>query len=88
MAKLKLYGNLRRLEGAVHRELEVPTVRAALARLTSDNPRLGARLLQGFTLAPDVRITLNGRDIRHLQNLDTPLGPQDELAIFPPLAGG
>lgn len=33
-------------------------------------------------------ILVNGRDITHLDGLDTPLEDGDKLSLFPPVAGG
>jgi len=33
-------------------------------------------------------VLVNGRDARDLNGLDTPLRPDDIIAIFPPVAGG
>jgi molybdopterin synthase sulfur carrier subunit len=33
-------------------------------------------------------VLVNGRDVRDLQRLDTPLAPGDTVTIFPPVAGG
>lgn len=33
-------------------------------------------------------ILINGKDARHLQGLDSPVDPDSEIAMFPPLAGG
>jgi molybdopterin synthase sulfur carrier subunit len=35
-----------------------------------------------------VIILVNGRDVRHLQRLATPLAPDDTIVIFPPVGGG
>ncbi len=35
-----------------------------------------------------VIILVNGRDVRHLQRLETPLAPGDTIVIFPPVGGG
>jgi molybdopterin synthase sulfur carrier subunit len=35
-----------------------------------------------------VLILINGRDVRQLQRLDTPLAPNDTVVIFPPVGGG
>jgi len=35
-----------------------------------------------------VIILVNGRDVRQLQNLKTPLAPDDTVVIFPPVGGG
>lgn len=31
---------------------------------------------------------VNGRDITHLQGLDTPVGKDDVISLFPPIGGG
>jgi molybdopterin converting factor small subunit len=33
-------------------------------------------------------VLVDGHDARSLQGLDTPLTPQSEICIFPPVAGG
>jgi molybdopterin synthase sulfur carrier subunit len=88
MARVKLYGNLRRLSATPHCVVQGATVREILDALARDNARLRAALFHDDALAEHIRITRNGRDIRHAQNLETPLSENDELAIFPPVAGG
>jgi len=66
------------------------TLRDLLARLARDSS-LGDFLLhaESNTGRPDVIILLNGRHLSSLPSgLDTLLQEEDELAIFPPLAGG
>ena len=43
---------------------------------------------QDEQLLPYVGVFLNGRDIRHLNGLDTAVDGEAEIAIFPPVAGG
>lgn len=43
---------------------------------------------EGDTLSHMVIILVNGRDVRDLQGLDTPLSPDDTICLFPPIAGG
>jgi len=33
-------------------------------------------------------VLVNGQDVRHSGRLETPLSPDDEIFIFPPVAGG
>ncbi len=40
------------------------------------------------SLHDQIIILVNGRNVRHLQRLDTPLAPDDEVSIFPMVAGG
>ena len=88
MAHVKLYGGLRQLNATPRVDIQGATVREILDALTRDNARLRAALFHENALAEHVRITRNGHDIRHAQNLETALNENDELAIFPPVAGG
>ncbi len=51
-------------------------------------PGFSRWLLDGDQLSDIAIIMVNGRDVRHLQGLATPLQPDDTIAIFPPVAGG
>jgi molybdopterin synthase sulfur carrier subunit len=35
-----------------------------------------------------VNVYLNGRDVRYLEGLDTPVGERDEIRLLPAIAGG
>ncbi len=39
-------------------------------------------------LSDEIIILVNGRNIVHMEFLDTPLRPDDEISIFPVVAGG
>ncbi|MEE8384721.1 MAG: ubiquitin-like small modifier protein 1 [Dehalococcoidia bacterium] len=39
-------------------------------------------------LLPFVSVFVDGRDIRHLDGLPTPVGGDAEISVFPPVAGG
>lgn len=39
-------------------------------------------------LKPLVHVFINGRNIIHLDGLSTPVKETDEIALFPPVAGG
>lgn len=39
-------------------------------------------------LAAFAIVFVNGRDVRQMQRLDTPLSADDTIVIFPPVAGG
>ncbi|MBU0491177.1 MAG: MoaD/ThiS family protein [Chloroflexi bacterium] len=37
---------------------------------------------------PYIKVMVNGRLAEQLQGWDTPLGPDDTVGVFPPVAGG
>jgi sulfur-carrier protein len=73
------------------KQVEVPggTVREVVAALVTAYPALESQLV-----TPDgelnrfVNAFLNDTDVRHLQALDTPVGPTDQLVLLPAMAGG
>ena len=65
------------------------TVGQILGTLRDDYPDFGAKLYKSDTeINRFINIYLNDEDIRFLENLDTPVGPGDHLAIVPAIAGG
>ncbi|MBI4786428.1 MAG: MoaD/ThiS family protein [Chloroflexi bacterium] len=89
MARVTLYGGLRRLGRASGQEAPGATVRVVLNTLCATNVELARALLDGNgDLRPHVRVLVNGRDIELMRRLDTPLDESDQVAIFPPIAGG
>ena len=46
------------------------------------------KVFKGETLSDEIIILVNGRNINFLQDLDTPLKEDDEISIFPVVAGG
>jgi molybdopterin synthase sulfur carrier subunit len=45
-------------------------------------------LLKDGKLSCMAAVFVDGKDARHLQGLETPLHPDAEVVIFPPVAGG
>lgn len=89
MPLVKLFGNLRQYAGAKRLDLPGTTVREVLETLCVDNETLRDAIFQaGGLLRPHVRVVVNGRDSELEQGLDTTLDETDEIAIFPPIAGG
>ena len=66
------------------------TVRTVLEALIAAHEGLEGRLFDPATgtLLSYLFIELNGRDIRALQGLETPVGDGDGLSILIPVAGG
>ncbi len=65
------------------------TITQILDSLKNKAPGIETRLFKGAgTLNRFVNVYLNDEDIRHLQNLETPVKDGDEISIVPAIAGG
>lgn len=70
-------------------EVDGATIGAAVQALVGRHPALATQLL-----TPDgelhrfVNVYLNGRDVRYLGGLDTPVEARDEIRLLPAIAGG
>jgi molybdopterin synthase sulfur carrier subunit len=90
--QIRLYATLRQI--AATRELEISieagaTVGEVLRSLVTRFPRLEEAIWNpDGSLAGHVAVILNGRDIRHLSEVDTPVSNDDRLDVFPPVGGG
>ncbi len=90
--EIRLYATLRQIVGAKTMTVETQrgqTVGDALRALTAQQPKLASSIWNDDgTLAGHVAVMLEGRDIRHLKGVDTPLGGAQHLDVFPPVGGG
>ena len=79
-------------KGVLEIHMENPTLGAVLSKLRREfGEEFGDLIRDGKTKdwSAQVRVLLNGRHYKHLPNrLDTGLKEGDEVALFPPLAGG
>jgi molybdopterin synthase sulfur carrier subunit len=85
-ARLKLPIGLTYPEGQKELDCEGATVGEALDDLIRLEPRLGPRIFKDDRMW--VGVFLNGRNIRALQGLETPLHDGDKMNIVPPISGG
>lgn len=85
---VKLFGGLRQKAGDKELTASGTTIREALEDLCSANDALRAAIFTGDELRPHVRVMVNGRDSELAQGLETAVTDEDEIAIFPPIAGG
>lgn len=88
MARIKLYASLGRDAGVNQVEVDAPDVRRALQSICAGNQVLSSVLLEDGHLRDHIHVMVNGADITRGQGLDTPLGPDDQVAILPPVGGG
>lgn len=86
--KIKLFGILRQKAGVAEREASGATVREALENICVDNSTLREAIFDGTALRPHVRVMVNGHDCELAQGLETAVSTNDQIAIFPPIAGG
>lgn len=64
------------------------TVGDVLRDLESEYDGLAGQLLEDGDLRPQINVLKNGREVLHLDGLETTLEDGDSLSIFPPVAGG
>lgn len=64
------------------------TVGDVLRELESEYEGMEGRLIVDGDLAPQINVLKNGREVLHLDGLDTPMADGDRLSVFPPVAGG
>ena len=93
MGLVRLYATLRPRAGG-EGVVEVPwspgdTIAEVIRELLRRKPGLQGHILdEEGHLLPHVNVFLNGRDIRHLNGLESRVDRDTELFIFPPVAGG
>jgi molybdopterin synthase sulfur carrier subunit len=86
---LRFFANFREAVGQkiVEKEFEDGSnVGAVLAALEAEYE--GLDLLRDGDLRPQINVLKNGREVLHMEGIDTDLTDEDTLSIFPPVAGG
>jgi len=85
MPTIKLYSYLRKVAGAKELSITGTSVRDFVTELVNRHPELASHLLENGQIRPHVIITINGHSVT---DMDVPVTEQDQIAIFPPIAGG
>ena len=88
MATVKLFGNLRQIVEPSQLQIPGESIREVVESLCNEHPSLCDMLLEDGQIRPHYKITLNGHDIQFTAGLDTTVSEEDQIAIFPPIAGG
>lgn len=90
---VKLHGDLREKAGTD--TIKVPidegeTVDTLLMKLSRRHPKVVEAILDSTTgeLREYFNVLLNGRRIQQIRGIHTKLKDKDEIAVFPPVAGG
>ena len=87
----KLFADLAETADARHVTVDsdAETAGEALDALLDDKPVLRERVLdESGNLASHVTLLRNGENVAAAEGLATPVAPEDELALFPPVSGG
>jgi molybdopterin synthase sulfur carrier subunit len=85
---IKLFGGLRQKAGGPVLNGSGSTIREVLESICDDNDSLREAIFDGNALRPHLRVMLNGHDCELVQGLETPVSAEDQIAVFPPIAGG
>ena len=88
MVTVKLFGNLRSHIDGKQRQISGANVQSVVSNLCNQHPSLCEVLLENGEIRPHFKIILNGHDIQLSDGLDTSVKDGDQIAIFPPIAGG
>lgn len=88
--QMRFFATFREAVGSktIERDYDATTVGDALHELESEFGGLAGQLVEDGHVRPQVNVLLNGRDVEHEQGVETRLGDDDTLSIFPPVAGG
>ena len=89
MATVRLAPVLRASVGGVKQVSATgETLAAVLSNLYANYPALKEQIQPGDQLSRFINIYVNDQDIRHLQGLETSVGPSDTVILLPAMAGG
>jgi len=80
-----LYGKLRQIAGERQIMASGTSVRSVLNDVFTQHPWLEEAVLMDGRIRTHCVLTINGQIII---DLDTPVGEADQIALFPPVAGG
>jgi len=89
--ELRFFATFREAAGGKTVAAEYPddsTVGDVLRALEDEYEGMAGRLIVDGGLAPQINVLKNGREVLHLDGLDTPMADGDRLSVFPPVAGG
>lgn len=89
--ELRFFATFREAVGRKTLEYEMAddaTIFGLLDELESEYDGLVGNLLTDGELAPQINVLKNGREVLHMDGVETELNEGDTVAIFPPVAGG
>jgi len=89
--QVKVFANLREICGGVKVEVKADGERVIdiLDKMVEMYPDIKDEIFtEEKKLKPFVHVYINGKNIIHLDDLETKVKEQDQFALFPPVAGG
>ncbi|MGM0399309.1 MAG: ubiquitin-like small modifier protein 1 [Halobacteriota archaeon] len=89
--ELRLFANFRETVGqkTIDREFAGDaTIETVLRGLEDEFPDFEGAFVQDGEILPQVNVLKNGREVHHLEGLETDVADGDKISIFPPVAGG
>ncbi|MFN2202553.1 MAG: ubiquitin-like small modifier protein 1 [Caldilineaceae bacterium] len=90
--RVKVFATLRPIVGSAEVPTEVlagQTVGVLVDEMVTRWPELRAEMLDSNGgLLRRIQIFVNGRSVRYLDGLNTVIGENDNITIFPPVGGG
>jgi MoaD family protein len=85
MPPVKLFASLRKVAGMKEASITGASVGEVVSELVTQIPALTGYLLENGQIRTHVIITKNGHPTT---DMEMPVAEKDEIAIFPPIAGG
>jgi len=89
--ELRFFATFRDAVGQKTIEREFPdtaTIADVLDDLEDEFGGLSGQFLENGEIKPQVNVLRNGREVTHLDGLETRVEAGDRISIFPPVAGG
>jgi molybdopterin synthase sulfur carrier subunit len=90
--KVRFFGTLRQFAGAKEVEVGVEpgdTARIVLEKIRAECPALVEKILDDDgNMRNSIHVLVNGRSIRYLDGLSSPIHEGDQIALFPAVGGG
>ncbi len=88
---VRYFADIRKLSGREQQRFDgaAPTLRRLLEALAAQHgDAFRQRVFEGGRMSSTLIVFVTGRNVEHLAGVETPLGADDVIAIFPIVAGG
>lgn len=88
--RVKFFATYRTITACSETNIKAESIGQLLHEVCESWPDLRQKLLDenGTEIGPDAIVMVDGRNVMHLQGMDTPLSEENTVALFPLVAGG